>query len=162
MSTNEKFDGPLPDGWSGGDAVVKFWRGNFAHLYRVTRPCKTCDAEISIDVTKAALLGTKQNTGLALRNCPTCRAARKAGGVGSRGGTSRPLAEGGTPPAVAATPPVVAVTDETLLMANQVMKEELDGLYLVVKELRDRLAQYELQPAVRRAAENMPWEQNSC
>jgi len=84
----------------------------------VTRPCATCQAEISIDVTKQAIQGFKKNAGLLLRNCPKCRAERKAGGVGSRGGKSRPVA--GDPP---------ASTDEleTLRAANATMKEELEG-----------------------------------
>ena len=89
------YDKPLPEGWSGGDPVTKYWGGNYVHLYRVTRPCATCGAEISLDVTKGALDGSKKNAGLLLRNCPKCRAERKAGGVGSRGGRSRPVAEAG-------------------------------------------------------------------
>ena len=127
------YDKPLPEGWSGGDPVTKYWGGNYVHLYRVTRPCATCGAEISLHVTKGALDGSKKNAGLLLRNCPKCRAERKAGGVGSRGGRSRPVAE-------AAVPALVDNTElEALRTANATMKEELDGLYVQLKELRQQL-----------------------
>ena len=131
------YDKPLPEGWSGGDPVTKYWGGNYVHLYRVTRPCATCGAEISLHVTKGALDGSKKNAGLLLRNCPKCRAERKAGGVGSRGGRSRPIAEAA---------PAAAVDNtelEALRTANATMKEELDGLYTQIKELREKLARYE-------------------
>ena len=98
---HNNFDGELPEGWQGGEAVTKHWRGDFIHLYRVHRPCNSCGAEIRIDVTKKALQGFTKNTGLLLRNCPSCRAVRKAGGPGSRGGTSRPVASGTPQPATA-------------------------------------------------------------
>jgi hypothetical protein len=133
-----KFDGELPDGWQGGDPVTKYWNGNYIHLYRVTRPCATCGVEISIDVTKHALDGSKKNAGLLLRNCPKCRAERKAGGPGSRGGTSRPIANGPVPvqATIAAVPAEIMQELETLRTANATMKEELEGLYLQLKELR--------------------------
>lgn len=157
--TVEPFEGELPEGWSGGEAVTKFWNGKFLHLYRVRRPCKTCQAEIRIDVTKAALQGFKKNAGLLLRNCPTCREARKAGGVGSRGGGSRPVAEGGgTPPAKPETI-IVGVSDELerLRNINHSLEQEVDGLNMLLREANGRLAQYELQPALQ-AANRMPWE----
>ena len=154
----EPFTGPLPEGWSGGEAVTKYWNGNFVHLYRVRRPCKTCQAEIRIDVTKAALQGFKKNAGLLLRNCPTCREARK-GGIGSRGGTSRPVA----PNAVQHTPATVVdvVTDETLRTINRTLEQEIDGLNMLLREANARLAKYELQPALVAAHQTesrMPWE----
>lgn len=127
--THPKYDGELPDGWQGGAPVTKYWNGNYIHLYRVTRLCASCQAEISLDVTKQALDGTKKNAGLLLRNCPKCRAARKAGGVGSRGGTSRPTAN------ETVVPPVNNEELERLRTANATMKEELDGLYMQLKEL---------------------------
>lgn len=133
-----KFDGELPDGWQGGDPVTKFWNGNYIHLYRVTQPCVTCGVEISIDVTRHALDGSKKNAGLLLRNCPKCRAERKAGGPGSRGGTSRPVANGSAPvqTTIAAVPAEIMQELETLRTANATMKEELEGLYVQLKELR--------------------------
>ncbi len=146
--THPAYEGELPEGWQGGEPVTKYWNGNFIHLYRVTRACATCQAEISLDVTKHALDGSKKNAGLLLRNCPKCRAERKAGGPGSRGGNSRPTA--GAAPAAQPTGAVPA--DKTLIdtaeleklrTANATMKEELDGLYMQNKELRQRLASYE-------------------
>lgn len=135
-----KYDKELPEGWTGGDPVTKYWGGNYVHLYRLMRPCATCGAEISLDVTKGALDGTKKNAGLLLRNCPKCRAERKAGGVGSRGGKSRPTA--GEPAEVSA---VDNTELETLRTANATMKEELEGLYAQIKELNAR----PIQPVVR-------------
>lgn len=152
MNVIAPYVGILPEGWLGGEGVTKRWRNEFIHLYRVHRPCKTCGTEIRIDVTKRALEGFSKNAGLLLRNCPSCREQRKAGGVGSRGGTSRPVAD-----ALEA----VQAPAETAQMMIETMKAELDGLYEVNRELRDRLAQYEL-PAFMRAAKEkskkMPWE----
>jgi hypothetical protein len=130
------YEGEIPEGWQGGAPVTKFWNGNFIHLYRVTRACANCAAEISLDVTKNALDGSKKNAGLLLRNCPKCRAERKAGGPGSRGGNSRPTTR---------SEPTTGTSDEleSLRTANATMKEELEGLYAQNKELRQRLASYE-------------------
>lgn len=155
MTETPPFEGPLPEGWSGGAAVTKYYAGAFLHLYRVTRSCKSCHAEISIDVTKRALLGQAKNAGLQLRNCPKCRADRKAGGPGSRGGLSRPVAE-----------PVESGNElERLRTANATMTEELSGVYARNKELfaevqvlKARLAVYELAPAMQAAKnEKMPF-----
>lgn len=136
------YDGPMPEGWNGGESVTKHWRGVFVHLYRVHRPCKTCGITITLDVTKAALQGFKQNAGLLLRNCPECRKIRKEGGTGSRGGHSRPT------------------VDESEAMAQRTMKEELDGCYATIKDLRDRLAKYELPLAIAKSVlpNRLPWE----
>lgn len=138
-----KYIGELPDGWQGGDPVTKFWNGNYIHLYRVTRACATCGAEISIDVTKHALDGSKKNAGLLLRNCPKCRAERKAGGPGSRGGNSRPTAGVAAPVQVAIAAGMSQISTvelETLRTANATMKEELEGLYMQLKELHGQSA----------------------
>ena len=135
------YNGQLPDGWNGGAPVTKYWNGDYIHLYRVTRPCANCGAEISLDVTKKALDGSKKNAGLLLRNCPKCRAERKAGGVGSRGGKSRP---------VAGDAPVAAAPNEELAALRTMvatMKEDLEGLYVQNRELRERLSDVK-----------MPWE----
>ncbi len=146
--TQENFEGQLPEGWNGATPVTKRWNGDFVHLYRLTRPCKTCGNEIRIDVTKRALQGSVKNAGLLLKNCVNCRTARKNGGAGSRGGTSRPQVE--------------VVDAEPLRTMVTTMKEELTGLYAENKELRARLAKYELQTAMASATTGtltMPWEQ---
>lgn len=142
MNTVAPFEGPLPEGWSGGAPITKFWRGNYVHLYRVTRPCKSCGAAITIDVSRKALEGSATNTGLLLRNCPKCREVHKAGGIGSRGGHSRPTA-GETP-------------DLVTKVAEQDM--EIRSLYERNRELTERLAKYELGPAIQAAQEKLPWD----
>ena len=168
----EPYLGPLPEGWSGGQPVTKFWRNNFMHLYRVRRSCVSCGAEITLDVSKAALEGTAQNAGLKLKNCPACRHKRRHGGTGSRGGTSRPTIDSELmPPRDEVVPrkpapvvPVVVVEgaeeNAALRMANQTMKEEIEGLYGQLRELRDRLAQYELPAAMEavQQAGRLPWQ----
>lgn len=156
--THEAFTETLPEGWTGGEPVTKRWRGDFIHLYRVRRPCKTCAGEISIDVTKRALQGFSKNAGLLLRNCPTCREARKAGGPGSRGGTSRPTVD--AIPFATIAPPGAEL--ERLGMMISTMREELDGLYVQNRDLRERLAKYELPAAMAEVAREtkMPWDVN--
>jgi hypothetical protein len=150
-----KYEGQLPDGWQSGEPVTKYWNGDYIHLYRVVRPCATCGTEISLDVTRKALEGTKKNAGLLLRNCPKCRAERKAGGPGSRGGKSRPVA--GDAPATAQTAVAPSVTEELerLRSANATMKEELTGLYAQLKEL---LAERTPAPAVPKPVYKLPPE----
>ena len=140
------YEGELPEGWQGGGPVTKYWNGNYIHLYRVTRPCATCGAEISLDVTKNALDGSKKNAGLLLRNCPKCRAERKAGGPGSRGGSSRPTA--GAPAQVIAQPAEIMHELETLRTANATMKEELEGLYAQLRDLRGQQQSLVTVPAI--------------
>jgi len=148
------FEGELPDGWQGGLPTTKYWNGDYIKLYRVYRPCATCSAEISIDVTKKALQGFAKNSGLLLRNCPTCRAARKAGGPGSRGGKSRPT-EGPAPTIVTAV--TVGNTElEKLRTMNATMKEELNCLYTYKKELEAKLAKYELPAAMATQSATTP------
>ena len=88
--TVENWTKELPNGWTGGEAKTKWWRGKFVHLYRLTKPCAQCNRPMVIDVTAAALEGTAQNAGLHLKRCPECRAA-------SKNGTSRPKAIGAMP-----------------------------------------------------------------
>jgi hypothetical protein len=156
-----KYEGQLPDGWQRGEPVTKYWNGDYIHLYRVVRPCATCGAEISLDVTRKALEGTKKNAGLLLRNCPKCRAERKAGGPGSRGGKSRPAA--GDAPVVVQTAIPAEMTEELerLRTANATMKEELEGLYTQLKELRERPGEPELlQKSHSENNVKMPWEKS--
>lgn len=153
--TTEPWTGEIPTGWTGGDPVTKWWRGSYVHLYRLRKPCAQCAAEMTIDVTAAALNGTAKNAGLRLQRCGECRHKSKHG-------------EGGSRPRVADQPTTPGAVNggelETLRMANAVMKQELDGLYGTVAELRGRLAQYELQPAMEALGGSQsrpltfPWE----
>lgn len=146
MNNIENYQGPLPEGWHGGQSTTKWWRGQIMHLYRLKRPCAECSAEMQIDVTKAALDGTAKNAGLHLKRCATCRARSKALGT-----TSRPHVEGESPRTIAEraiiAEPVMPETAGTIIAT---MKEELTGLYAQNRELRERLAQYE--------STRMPWE----
>jgi hypothetical protein len=142
MSTD--LTGLIPHGWAGGEAVTKWWRGKHLHLYRLRKNCAQCGKEMILDVTKAAIAGTAKNAGLHLTRCPECRAVSKGGG-----GTSRPTTR---------TEPTAGTNDEleTLRTANVTMKEELEGLYMQNKELRQRLASYE--PAERAPREVATWK----
>jgi hypothetical protein len=153
------FEGLLPDGWEGGLPVTKYWNGDYIHLYHVTRPCTSCGAVIGLDVSKKALQGTSKNSGLLLRNCPKCRAERKAGGPGSRGGTSRPQVTGAAPDVASENVDEL----ETLRTANKTMKEELKDLYASRTEmhaelqvLKAKLATHELQFGMQALSETKP------
>lgn len=152
--TTEDYTGELPDGWTGGQAFLKWWRGRFVHLYTLRRPCAQCGQEMRIDVSKAALDGTAKNAGLHLKRCAKCRAETKA-----LKASSRPKVEGEPTPA-ALKHAFEASADETLRTANATMRAELEGLYAQNKELRERLAKYELAPAMEAVANGhrMPWE----
>ena len=153
MSTD--LTGLIPHGWSGGEAVTKWWRGKFIHLYRLRKNCAQCGKEMTLDVTKAAIAGEAKNAGLLLRNCPTCRGLRKAGGPGSRGGKSRPTAES-LPPIATGAP---GSELERLGMMISTMREELAGLYDQLRDARERLAKYELPAAMAAISERkMPWD----
>lgn len=67
------FTGLIPFGWHGGEAVTKWWRGKFIHLYRLRKPCAQCQKEMVLDVTKAAIMGQAKNAGLHLVRCQACR-----------------------------------------------------------------------------------------
>lgn len=148
MTQHPAFEGELPNGWTGGEPVTKYWNGDFVHLYRLTRPCNTCGAEMSIDVSKRALEGKARNAGLLLRNCPKCREERKNGGPGSRGGKSRPTVD--SPNA----PPADKSELERLQMMVNNLKAEVDPVYERNREmyaenqvLKARLSKYELNEA---------------
>lgn len=130
----DNYQGPLPNGWSGGAPTAKWWRGKIVNLYRLTKPCGECGAEMVIDVTKHALDGTAKNAGLHLKRCASCRARAKEAGT-----TSRPHVNGEKPlPDMAkhAFDPDAATIINTL-------KAEVTGLYAQNKELRQRLERYE-------------------
>lgn len=156
-NTTEDYAGELPDGWTGGQHLSKWWRGKIVHLYTLFRACAQCGGKMRIDVTKAALDGTAKNAGLHLKRCATCRAAAKALGT-----NSRPKVEGeATPRPAASRQDTIQPNDaEQLRTANATMKDELDGLYAQTKELRERLAKYELPAAMEAVANGakMPWE----
>jgi hypothetical protein len=153
LNLPEDYTGLMPEGWSGGKAIAKWWRGKIVLLYRVFRTCAECGNQMQIDVTKPALLGTVANAGLHLKRCPACRERAK-----SLGTNSRPKVAGDQPDAEREAQREIqkhafynGVPDETLRIVNATMREELDGLYKLNRELRERLAKYEPEP-------KMPWE----
>lgn len=151
----EDYSGALPNNWTGGQQKTKWWRGAYVHLYTLKKPCAECQKEMVIDVTKAAIEGRAENAGLKLKRCATCRATSKALKT-----NSRPHVEGEVKNPFATTAIVDASELEQLRTANATMTEELAGLYTQNRELRARLAKYELQPAMEAlAAHRMPWEQ---
>lgn len=147
------YDDPLPDGWKGGEPVTKYYNGSFMRLYRVTRPCATCGTEISIDVTGRALRGTKKNSGLLLRNCPHCRETRKAGGVGSRGGRSRPTAQAPETLKIASASELERLQQEleTAARIKATMQEEITMAWEEIRKLEIKIKSLESRAC-------MPWE----
>jgi hypothetical protein len=147
-------------GWTYDKPVNKWFQGQFRHAHRLTRPCPTCTETIVLDVTTKALEGKATNHGLALRRCKKCRLALKAGPE------AYAVRKAEVAPAVAASvvQPAAAVQKnygnqspveiavgmselESLRSANATMKEELEGLYAQLKELRGTQAVIE-QPAM--------------
>lgn len=134
-------------GWTYDKEVNKWFQGAFRHAHRLTRPCPTCSGVIVLDVTTKALEGKATNHGLALRRCKACRKALKAGPQ-AYAERKAAVAEAHPEPPTAAPvqSAVVAVAAgmsqistaelEMLRTANITMKEELDGLYMQLRELR--------------------------
>jgi len=140
MNDTPNYSGPLPDGWTGGEAVTKWWRGNYVHLYKLRKPCAQCQRTMEINVTRAALDGTAKNAGLHLTRCKDCRK------LNAISGKSRPTVQGAAP----------ATEQERSII--ETMKAEVDALYAENAELRKRLEKYELAPAMEAARPKMPWE----
>lgn len=127
-------------GWTYDKPVNKWFQGQFRHAHRLHRSCPTCTEMIVIDVTTKALEGKATNHGLALRRCKKCRLALKAGPQ-AYAARKDELADKPAQAVVAAPvqPAAVAVDNEELeklRTANATMKEELEGLYMQLKELR--------------------------
>jgi hypothetical protein len=160
----ENWTKELPQGWRGGEAVTKWWRGSMLHLYRLRKPCAQCADEMVIDVTAAALEGKAKNAGLLLQRCQNCRAAAK-------GGTSRPRTNKAPSPAVSSQAPAQAAVSgadpgelaELKAERDEYAQSVMDQGQLIGtlkrenEQLKARLAQYEL-PAAMAAANKMPWE----
>lgn len=161
------YESELPDGWTGGLPVTKYWRGDYIKLYRVTRTCASCSSEISIDVTKKALQGKSKNAGLLLRNCPDCRDARRAGGVGSRGGTSRPtvaepVAKVASAPASDEVKKLKARVEELEMQLGEMDAADsarLDKVHAALIAAGYRVSVDEIAETVRKhiAPASMPW-----
>lgn len=139
-------------GWTYEKPVNKWFQGAFRHAHRLTRACPTCSEAIVLDVTTKALENRATNHGLALRRCKKCRVALKAGPetyAARKAETATVLKpEVIVVAAPVQTPLITAQELDELRMANATMKEELDYLYAYGKEMREKLAAYELGPAL--------------
>jgi hypothetical protein len=117
----------------GAAGETKIGKKNYKNLTEFSRPCVTCGKPFSIFVTPKIAAGISDSNSFGLKNCEEHRrsAVRDVGDI------------------------------EALRSANNTMRLELDALYRTVGELRERLATYELQPAMERAASPLtfPWTQ---
>lgn len=139
--------GLIPHGWTGGEAVTKWWRGKFIHLYRLRKNCAQCGREMTIDVTKAAIVGEAKNAGLHLVRCSDCRVKTP------RDIMSRPSVRGDSPVSATDTS-VLQNTDEleALRAQNEMFLRSIQALQAQNIELNKQLSalrsKYELQPAM--------------
>lgn len=143
MSTD--FTGIIPHGWSGGEAVTKWWRGKYVHLYRLHRECAQCGKEIVLDVTKAAITGHAKNAGLHLVRCPGCRAKTP------RDITSRPTVRNEPMPEMVddMVPVENGSTEiEALRMQNEMFLKSVQVLQKQLAEAEAKLASFTLQGAM--------------
>lgn len=113
-----------------GDHVIK--GRTYKNLTEFSRPCAACAKPFSIFVTSRIASGFADSNSFGLKNCPEHRRNSAASGVDV----------------------------EALRMANNVMKQELEGLYArdtglfaENQALKARLATYELQPAMAAVAD---------
>lgn len=125
--------------WTQGNGGPKtLGNRTYKNLTEFTRSCATCKKPFSIFVTGKIAAGHADSNSFGLKNCPEHR-------------RNRSMAQG--------------IDTDTLRMANNVMKAELEGLYArdkdlfaEVQALKARLSKYELQPAMIAAQSKMPWE----
>lgn len=112
---------------------ITLGKKQYRNMEEWSRPCATCKTSFSIFVRQNS---TGINSNFGYRNCKDHRGNR-----------------------VSVDGAVVDNAElETLRSANNIMKEELDGLYAEAKELRASLAKYELQPAlVAQSEKKFPW-----
>ena len=111
---------------------VRIKNKTYTNLVEFTRRCATCNAPFSIYVTKKIACGEADSNNFGYKNCELHRKSPVRG--------------------------VASPELETLRMQNQVMKEELTGLYAKIRDLTDRLALYELPAAMQEVSKNsFPW-----
>lgn len=115
--------------WKRGDTgPVKVGKKKYPRLTEFSRPCATCKKPFSIYVTEKIAEGLADSNNFGLKNCEEHR-------------------RDGNP-----------VELDNLRSKDKVMSDELSGLYETIRELKERLAQYELRPAMEAAKGRMPWE----
>lgn len=124
----DNYDGDLPAGWTGGEAITKWWRGQHVHLYRLRKPCAQCRAEMVVDVTKEAMQGKARNSGLKLQRCVGCRNASKADA-----GRSRPHSAAGAS-VVGAEPALTREEVERITNLETELKEAQDSAAAVATQ----------------------------
>lgn len=120
-------------GWTRGETgATRIGTKTYKRLVEFSRPCVTCQKLFSIFVTEKIAEGLADSNNFGLKNCEQHR----------RGGGA-PIAE-----------------LETLRSKDRVMSDELAALHETIRNLRERLAKYELQPAMERMStgEKMPWQ----
>lgn len=129
--------------WLRGSPGPKTIKGReYKNLVEFSRKCQTCEAPFSIYVTSKIAAGHADSNSFGLKNCPDHR-RNKTGAQG--------------------------VEVEQLRMANNIMRQELEGLYARDKDLfaenqalKARLATYELQGAMATfggvPALTFPWD----
>ena len=101
----------------------------YRNMVRYERPCAACGERFGVYVTQSTADGEARNSSFGLRNCEKHRMKMVSAGSG---GSIEEV--------------------NKLRSANTTMKAELEGLYVVIKELREQLAKYELAPAIERIA----------
>lgn len=115
----------------------------YNNLVEFTRPCQTCKKPFAIYVTSKIAMGHADSNSFGLKNCEEHRKSALKGD---------------------------SANADQLRMANNVMKQELDGLYArdqehmaEIQRLKARLATFELQGAMQAAGEQpannltFPW-----
>jgi hypothetical protein len=125
-------------GWKIGEPVTKWWRGKYVHLYRVTKACAQCQQEMTLDVTKAALMGTAKNSGFHLTRCLECRATTR-----SQPSTSRPVVLNAMPQPTAQS---VAPPEDTITELEIELRSELFRARKKIAELEQQLRTNKLGP----------------
>lgn len=149
--------GLIPHGWSGGEAVTKWWRGKHLHLYRLRKNCAQCQKEMTIDVTKAAITGAAKNAGLHLTRCVKCREQSRAADS-QQPSMSRPFTKDDPIDQLGVSGPNSGEI-EALRAQNEMFLRSVQALTARNAELNAELvkirsatlavkAQYELQPAM--------------
>ena len=142
----------------------------YRNMARFERPCATCGDNFPIFVTHKVADGGASSNNFQLKNCEKHRMKRVPfNGEASAAAPSDKPATGFPRTTVQngkyVTENAVADEIDQLRMANNVMKEELDGLYTRNKELfaeiqvlKAQLAKYELGPAMAAMQNKMPWQ----
>lgn len=118
-------------GWEQMAAGPRYIKGrNYKALVEFRRPCKTCSESFSIFVTDRIAAGFADTNSFALRNCENHRRQAASG-----------------------------VETAALRTQQTVMEDELQGMYGIERELRDRIKAMEADIAgLKNKPQKLPWE----